>query len=78
MRHTSIAAYGISFKNTVFRRNVVDVHRAVAALRCNIFVEGVPSDTLNKVSVFGDFADTFSWSKMYNAMMSTWKHTHHL
>ena len=36
--HTGIASYGMGFKNAIFRRNVVDVHRAVAALRGNIFV----------------------------------------
>jgi hypothetical protein len=69
--HTGIASYGMGFKNAIFRRNVVDVHRAVAALGGNIFVEGIPSNTLNKVSMLGNFANAFSWSKMCSAMTFT-------
>ena len=69
--HTGIASYGMSFKNTIFRRNMVDVHRAVAALRGNIFVERIPSNTLNEVSMLCDFAKTFSWSKLCSAMTFT-------
>ena len=39
---------------------VIDMHGAVAALGGNIFVEGVPGDTLHVVGVFSYFLHAFA------------------
>ena len=36
------------------------MHRAVAALRCNIFVERIPSDALHVMVMFGNLGNAFT------------------
>jgi hypothetical protein len=40
--------------------NFVDVHRAIAALRRNVFVHGIPGDALDVMIMLHDLFDTFS------------------
>jgi hypothetical protein len=37
------------------------MHRTIATLRGNVFVERIPSDPLDEMSVFSDFVDAFPW-----------------
>ena len=62
MRHTGVASDGVRrFQNTRFGEGeAVDVHGAVTALRGNVFVEGVPGDTLDVVGVFSYFLHAFA------------------
>jgi hypothetical protein len=61
MGHTRVFAKGMSFECALLGRDAVNVHGAVAALSCNIFVEGVPGHTLYIVSVLGDLVHAFPY-----------------
>ena len=59
MGHTCIAPDRVSLKDPLFGGYSVDMHGAVAALSSYIFVEGVPRNTLNVVTVLRNFVNTF-------------------
>jgi hypothetical protein len=37
------------------------VHRAIAALGGEVFIQWIPCDALNIVAVFSDFVEAFAW-----------------
>ena len=65
MHHTGVVSDGVRrFQKTGFwEGEAVDVREAVAALGGNIFIEGVPGDTLDVVGVFSYFLHAFAWKE---------------
>ena len=55
-----VFANGVNFEGARFGGDAVDVHRTVAALRGNIFIERIPCDALDVMVVFGDLRNTFT------------------
>jgi hypothetical protein len=60
LRDPRVFTHGVNFERARFGRDAVDVHRPVAALRRNIFIQRIPRDTLHVVVVFGDLRNTFT------------------
>ena len=61
MGHFGIFAYCMHIYDAAsFCRHIVDVHRAVAALSRNEFVERVPCDSLNVVVVLSNLVHAFA------------------
>ena len=61
MAHARVLSNSVNLKRPVLVRDVVDMHRPVAALGREIFVQGVPCDTLDVVIVLGNFVYAFAW-----------------
>ena len=59
-RHAGVFPDGVSLERSLFRRDTINVHGAVTALRGNVFIQGVPSNALHIVTVFGYLMNTFT------------------
>ena len=57
--HAGVLANCVNFEISVLLRDAVDVHGPITALSCDVFIEGVPSDALDKMIVFCDFVHAF-------------------
>ena len=60
--HTCIFTNCVGFKGSLFGRDAVDVHRAIAALGGNVFIQRVPCNSLNIMRVLDNFVNTFPCS----------------
>ena len=70
MGHAGILADSMSFEGPVLGGDSVDMHRAIATLCCNVFVQGIPSNSLDIVRMFDGFPDAFACgSGMFNRMI---------
>ena len=70
--HSRIFPDSMKFECPRFGGDVVDMHRPIAALSGNIFIQGVPSHPLNEVVVFGNLVYTFA---LPNALISVTRGT---
>ena len=59
--HACVLPHSVNLEGPVLVRDAVDVHRAVAALRCKILIQGVPRDTLHIVVVLSDLVHALAW-----------------
>lgn len=60
VRHTSVLPHGMRFEVALFSGYAIDVHRTIAALGSDVFVEGVPSNTLDVVVVLSNLVNAFT------------------
>lgn len=60
VRQTSVLPHSMSFEIALFSGYAIDVHRTVAALGSDVFVEGVPSDALHVVTVLSNLVNAFT------------------
>lgn len=58
--HLRVLAYCMNFQVTILLGDAVDVHRTIAALSSNIFVQWIPCYTLYEMIMFRNFMDAFS------------------
>lgn len=59
--HAGVFPDRVSLKRSLFGRDSINMHGAVAALRGNVFIQGVPSNALHIVTVFCNLVNTFTW-----------------
>lgn len=59
--HAGVFPNRVSLESSLFGRDAVNVHGAVAALRRNVLVQGVPGNALHVMIVFGYLMNTFTW-----------------
>ena len=59
-RHAGVLPDRMSLERSLFRRDTVNVHGAITALRGNVFIQGVPGNALHIVTVFGYLMNTFT------------------
>ena len=62
MGNTSVLADSMHFQGTLLGGDIVDVHGSIAALSSNIFVEGVPCNSLHVVIVLREFEHAFAFT----------------
>jgi hypothetical protein len=60
VKHARILADGVCFERALLCRDAIDMHRAIAALSGDVFVQGIPGDPLNVVVMLCDFMYAFS------------------
>jgi hypothetical protein len=60
MRDARVFANSVNFEGAGFGGDAVDVHRTVATLRGDKFIERIPCDTLDVMVVLGDLGNTFT------------------
>jgi hypothetical protein len=59
--YSGVFPNGMGFKVALFVGDAVDVHGAIAALSGNVFIQWIPSDSLNIVVMFSYLLHTFAW-----------------
>ena len=78
MWHTCIFTNSMGFKGSLFGRDAVDVHRPVAALGGNVFIQRIPCNSLNIMRVLDNFVNTFPCSfQCQHVKQSDKSHTIH-
>lgn len=73
VRHSSILANGMRLEAALFVGDAVDVHGSITTLGSDVFIQGVPGHTLNKVTVLCNLMDTFAYGRSVNLQFLTCK-----
>lgn len=71
VRHSSILANGMRLEAALFVGDAIDVHGSITALGSDVFIQGVPCYTLNKVIVLCNLMDAFACGRGVNLQLLT-------
>lgn len=69
--HARVLSNSMKLEGSMLRRDAIDVHRSIAALSSDIFIQRIPSNALDVVVVFGNFVDQLACEEVSDTQSGT-------